>query len=71
MEKISFEVPEISCNHCKKSITNILKQIGIKKVKVDIKSKKVFLEYDKNKISIDTIKESLTEIGYSVTNLYE
>lgn len=67
MSKTVLSVPDISCEHCEKTITGALKgQPGVKSVKVDIDGKKVALDYDESAISIDKISVLLDDEGYAV-----
>ena len=51
MTRTILSVPDISCDHCDKTITGALKdQPGVSRVKVDIASKQVMLDYDEGAI---------------------
>ena len=65
---IKFNVPEISCDHCKSTIVNTLSNIeNIESVDVDIETKDVTLE-SSNEISLDLVKSLLDEQGYTVVS---
>ena len=67
MSKTVLSVPDISCEHCEKTITGALKdQPGVKTVKVDIPAKKVTLDYDEQAIGLDKINMLLDDEGYPV-----
>lgn len=67
MSKVVLSVPEISCEHCSQTITNVLKpQAGVKQVRVDVPTQKVHLEYDEGQISLDQVKHILEEEEYPV-----
>ncbi len=69
MQKTVLNVPGISCSHCEKSIKGAVNEFPeVKKVKVDIKKKTVFLEYDNDKISLDKIKKAIINIGYEIAD---
>jgi len=69
MQKTVLNVPGISCGHCEKAIKGAVNGIPeVKKVKVDIKKKTVFLEYDNDKISIDKIKNAIEDAGYEIAD---
>ena len=60
-------VPAISCEHCEKTIVGALSPVqGIQRVAVDIPTKKVTVEYDAGKVSIDQMKDVLEEEDYPV-----
>ncbi|MBI3973066.1 MAG: heavy-metal-associated domain-containing protein [Chloroflexi bacterium] len=70
MSKVVLDVPEISCAHCSQAITQALQpQAGVEKVRVDVPSRKVYLDYDENTISIDKVKALLAEEEYPVANI--
>lgn len=67
MTKVTLTVPEISCEHCERAITDALApQAGVKSVVVDIPTKKVILEYDEAQIDLDKVGVLLDEEGYQV-----
>jgi copper chaperone len=62
-----LNVPDISCEHCERTITNALTPIsGVRTVNVDIPSKQVRVEYDEARISLDQMKGILQEEDYPV-----
>lgn len=62
-----LNVPDISCEHCERTITQTLApQQGVRSVRVDIPGKKVFLDYDESTIGLDKVGELLDEEGYPV-----
>tara|TARA_B100000579_G_scaffold247659_1_gene203465 strand:- start:2080 stop:2283 length:204 start_codon:yes stop_codon:yes gene_type:complete len=65
---IKFNVPEISCDHCKSTIVNTLSNIeSIESVDVDIETKDVTLE-SSNEVNLDLVKSLLDEQGYTVVS---
>jgi copper chaperone len=64
MEKKTFVVPNISCNHCVMTIRNELSgQNGIISVSGDVNAKKITVEW-KPPVTEDQIKNILKEINY-------
>jgi copper chaperone len=62
-----LNVPDISCEHCERTITNALTPMaGVQQVKVDIPAKRVRVDYDEATVSIDAIKDVLQEEDYPV-----
>lgn len=64
MEKKTFMVPGISCNHCVHAVESEVSEVsGVKTVKADAGSKQVTVEWDAP-ASWDSIKAKLVEIEY-------
>jgi copper chaperone len=67
MQETVLSVPEISCEHCVKTIDGALGVLpGVESVKTDIPSKTVRLSYDPSQVSMDQIEATLDEAGYTV-----
>jgi len=65
-----LNVPDISCEHCERTITNALTTIsGIRNVNVDIPGKQVRVEYDASQVSVDQLKYILQEEDYPVESV--
>jgi copper chaperone len=65
-----LNVPDISCEHCERTITNALTPVaGIRTVNVDIPEKKVRVDYDEAQVSVDRMKELLEEEEYPVESV--
>ncbi len=63
-----FNVPEISCDHCKNTISNTLSGVeNIESVDVDVQTKNVTLE-SSEEINLDLVKSLLDEQGYTVVS---
>lgn len=57
--------PDISCMHCVMTVKNgIASMPGVYSVDADPETKEVTVNYDSDKISIDSIKAKLAELGY-------
>jgi copper chaperone len=65
MSNVTLKVSGMSCNHCVNSVEGALKTIGASG-KVDLTSGAVAIEYDENKLSLDTIKQAIEDQGYDV-----
>ena len=67
MAKIILDVPDISCEHCQRAIEGALNhEPGVTSAKVDVPSKKVYLDYNPGQISLDQVKAVLDDEGYAV-----
>ena len=65
-----LNVPDISCEHCERTITNALTPIsGVRTVNVDIPGKQVHIDFDDSKISVDQMKDVLQEEDYPVESV--
>ena len=63
---LKFNVPEISCDHCKNTIEELLNsQENIDSAVVDVQKKEVFVS-SSNQVSIDELKTLLDDHGYTV-----
>jgi copper chaperone len=62
-----LSVPDISCEHCVKTIDSALGAlVGVEAVSTDIPSKTVRLRYDPGQVSMDQIEATLDDAGYTV-----
>jgi copper chaperone len=67
VQETVLSVPEVSCEHCVKTIDGALGQLsGVESVSTDIPSKTVHLWYDPARVSMDTIEATLDDAGYTV-----
>ena len=60
-------VEGMSCSHCENSVKKAVGALnGVNSVTVDLKSNKVTVEYDVERVSLDTIKDTIEDQGYDV-----
>ena len=65
-----LNVPDISCEHCERTITNALTPVaGIRAVDVDIPAKQVQVDYDAAQVDVEQMKEILQEEDYPVASV--
>jgi copper chaperone len=65
-----LNVPDISCEHCQRTITNALTPVeGVRKVSVDISTKRVRVDYDETRVDIERLKAVLQEEDYPVASV--
>jgi copper chaperone len=70
MSTVTLNVPDISCEHCERAITNALRPVeGIQSVRVDIPAKQVRVEYDAAQVSIEKMNELLQKEDYPVESV--
>jgi copper chaperone len=64
MAEVKLAVPNISCMHCVRTITQGLSELqGVKNVKGDANSKSVVVDFDAPADEVK-IREKLKDIGY-------
>jgi copper chaperone len=66
MEQTTLDVKGMTCGHCVASVSGTLKGIGASEVNVDLKTGKVEVSYDKDKITVEQMKEAIEDQGYDV-----
>jgi copper chaperone len=67
MESAILVAPDISCEHCQYAIEGAVGELpGVSSVKVDIPTKTVHIDYNRQKVTLAKIEEVLDEIGYTV-----
>jgi copper chaperone len=65
-----LNVPDISCEHCERTITNALTPVnGVRAVNVDIPGRQVRVEYDESVVDVNTMQEVLKEEDYPVASV--
>lgn len=63
----SLTVEGMSCSHCENSIKKAVGALnGVDSVYVDLKTKKVSVEYDPEKVTAGTIIDTIEDQGYDV-----
>jgi copper chaperone len=67
MERSILNVEGMSCSHCVSAVTKAVGGLdGVANVAVKLDEKTVTVEYDADKVSLDSIKEAIEEEGYEV-----
>lgn len=65
MSTVTYNVPDISCNHCKQAIEGEVKNVaGVKAVEVDVEAKTVRVEAAP--LDEQAIIDAIDEAGYEV-----
>lgn len=65
MTNVVLNVEGMSCGHCVSSVEKAVGNLGAS-AKVDLAAKKVAVEYDESKLTVDAIKEAIEDQGYDV-----
>ena len=70
MKTVVLNVPDISCEHCERTITETLTPMeGVRSVNVDIPTKQVRVEFDEGAVDVEQMKEVLQEEDYPVESV--
>ena len=65
-----LKVPDISCEHCERTITGALSPVeGVQSVRVDIPAKQVHVAFDDQQVGVDRMKAILQEEDYPVESV--
>jgi copper chaperone len=62
MKSVTLNVEGMNCNHCVKSVEGAVSGLGAE-AKVDLENKKVEVNFDEAKITVDAIKEAIEDQG--------
>ena len=67
MTKATFNVPEMSCGHCKAAVEGELNKLsGVESSNADVENGTVAVRYDDGKVSTEQLKGAIEEAGYAV-----
>ena len=70
MTQTVLSVPDISCEHCARTVTNALSPLeGVERVAVDIPAKRVTVDYDPARVDVEQMSASLAEEDYPVAGV--
>jgi copper chaperone len=68
IQETILSVPDISCEHCVKTINGALGVLpGVENVNTDLETKTVHLRFDPTQMSMNTIESALDEAGYTIS----
>lgn len=71
MSKVILNVPDISCEHCVRTVTDTLTPMaGVNTVSVDLDSKQVTVEYDPATTTVEHLSEALAAEEYPVAHVH-
>ena len=62
---MEIKINGMSCKHCAAKVENALKDLGLKKVKVDLESNQASFK-ENHKVTEAMIKEAVQSAGYEV-----
>ena len=70
MASTILNVPDISCEHCERTITEALVPLeGVRNVGVDIPKRQVRVDYDESIVNVQRFEEVLREEEYPVESV--
>ncbi len=63
----TFNVPDMSCGHCKAAVEGELNKLpGVERASADIEKGTVEVSYDEGAVSIGDLEDAIEEAGYTV-----
>ena len=63
----TLSVPDISCDHCRRTIETALGRLrGVREATVDVGARTVQITYDETAVGPATIRTTLADEGYEV-----
>jgi copper chaperone len=67
MIEARFDVPDMSCGHCKAAVEGELNRLsGVESSNADVEKGTVAVRYDESWVSTEQLKGSIEEAGYTV-----
>lgn len=68
MTVATFNVPEMSCGHCKAAVEGELNKLsGVEHSNADFEKGLVEVRYDEGRVTPDELKSAIEEAGYTAT----
>ena len=69
MKKIVLNVEGMSCAHCVSAVEGAVKALdGVENVQVSLDEKNATVDFDDEKLSVDSIKEAIEDQGFDVVS---
>ena len=67
MTDTTFNVPDMSCAHCKAAVEGELNRLsGVKHSNADVEKGTVEVAYDDSRVSTEQLMQAIEEAGYTV-----
>jgi len=67
MKTVTLAVTGMMCAHCENRVNEALSKVaGVAQAKADAKANQVTCEFDETRVNVDTIKETIEDVGYDV-----
>ncbi len=69
MAQVVLEVPNISCDHCERTVRETLEPLlGVRTIQVDVPGKSVTVDYDDHAVTVGQMSEALAGEDYAVAS---
>lgn len=69
IESVELTVTGMKCGGCEANVTDKLAVVnGVTAVKADFKANLVGIDYDPEQTTLDSLKQTITEAGFTVTD---
>ena len=63
----TLKVEGMSCSHCENAVKKAVGALnGVESVNIDLINKKVLVDFNPEKVSIETIKDTIVDQGYEI-----
>jgi copper chaperone len=63
----TFNVPDMSCGHCKAAVEDELNRLpGVERANADVEKGTVEVSYDEVTVTTEDLKGAIEEVGYTV-----
>jgi copper chaperone len=67
MTEKTFNVPDMSCTHCKAAVEGELNRLsGVESSNADVEKGLVEVRYDESQVSTEQLKDAIEDAGYTV-----
>ncbi len=71
-ERVAFDVPDISCEHCKRAIEGALAGLdGVTSVVADVGARRVDVVFDQDRVDRERIAAAIAGAGYTVAGTHD
>jgi len=67
MTEKTFNVPDMSCGHCKAAVEGELNRLsGVERASADVENGVVEVSYDERRVTTEQLEGAIEEAGYTV-----
>ena len=67
MTEKTFNVPDMSCDHCKAAVEGELNKLsGVESSNADVDKGTVAVRYDESRVSVGDLRGAIEDAGYAV-----